>query len=88
MNPNLYKKNILDLQFQKYLVVASTAAIMIFTYILGVGIAIFTGQLKLNDYIIMAILFIFSASFIGTLLSFFFNALYHIKNIPSVIKTL
>ncbi len=33
------RKNILDLHFQKYLIIASTSAIVAFTYIIGVGIA-------------------------------------------------
>lgn len=39
------KKNILDLNFQKQLVIASTAVIVAFTYLIGVVIAIFARQI-------------------------------------------
>ena len=44
MNDEIKKKNILDLQFQKYLVVASTSVIVAFTYIIGMGIAFFQNK--------------------------------------------
>jgi len=43
------KKNILDLQFQKYLIIASTSVIIFFTYIIGVGITVLTKQINLNS---------------------------------------
>lgn len=50
MNDETKKKNILDLQFQKYLIVASTSVIIAFIYAIGVGIALFSKQIKLNDF--------------------------------------
>ncbi len=60
MNDETKRKNILDLQFQKYLVVASTSVIIAFTYIIGVGIAIFSKQIRLDDFSSMAALLVIS----------------------------
>ena len=49
MDEEIKKKNVLDLQFQKYLVIASTSVIIAFTYAIGVGIAVFTKQIILDD---------------------------------------
>ena len=43
------KKNILDLQYNKYLQYYNTAIIVLFTYFIGVGIAILTKQINFND---------------------------------------
>ncbi|MEK6855399.1 MAG: hypothetical protein AABX73_04210 [Nanoarchaeota archaeon] len=55
------KKNILDLQFQKYLIIASTSVILAFTYAIGVGIALFSKQIRLNNFNDMGALFVISA---------------------------
>lgn len=86
MNEEIKKKNILDLQFQKYLTTASTSLIIAFTYFIGVGIAILTKQIKLNDFIAMGVLFIISASVLGICSVLFFNAIFHLKNILQVLK--
>jgi hypothetical protein len=84
----LKKKNILDLQFQKYLTIASTSVIIAFTYFIGVGIAIFSKQIQLNSFISIGSLFVISAGVLGICSILFFNALFHLKNIPSVVKEL
>jgi len=43
------KKNILDLQYNKYLQYYNTSIIILFTYYVGVGIAFLTKQLNLGD---------------------------------------
>lgn len=88
MDEEIKRKNILDLHFQKYLILVSTSAILIFTYLIGVGIAIITKQIKLNDLIVMAILFIFSVAFIGGFSIIFLKSIYHLKNIPNILKDL
>jgi len=59
------KKNILDLQFQKYLVIASTSVIISFTYFVGIIIAILTKQIILNDFIRMGAVFVISVGIIS-----------------------
>ncbi len=88
MNDETKKKNILDLQFQKYLVVASTSVIIAFTYVIGVGIAIFSKQISLDDFNSMGAIFVISAGVLGICSTIFFNAIFHLKNIPLVLKNL
>jgi len=82
------KKNVLDLQFQKYLIIASTSIIISFTYFIGVGIALFTKQINLNDFVSMGAVFVISAGVLGVCSILFFNAVFHLKNIPRVVKEL
>ncbi|MFH1358378.1 MAG: hypothetical protein ABIH37_00655 [archaeon] len=86
MDDKIKKKNILDLQFQKYLIIASTSIIIAFTYFVGVGIAILTKQINLNDFIAVGVLIIISLGILGICSSLFFNAIFHLKNIPRIIK--
>ena len=86
MNKENIKKNILDLQFQKNLIIASTSVIIAFTYGIGVGIVIITQQIRFNDFVIMAIFFIISAAVLGTCMAFLLNSIFHIKNIPRILK--
>ncbi|MBS3099707.1 hypothetical protein J4463_00630 [Candidatus Pacearchaeota archaeon] len=86
MDDGVKKKNLLDLQFQKYLTLASTSIIIMFTYLVGVGIAILTKQVDLNDFIVMGILFVVSGGILGICSALFFKAIFHLKNIPEVIK--
>ncbi len=43
------KKNLLDLQYSKYLQYYNTTIIILFTYFIGVGIAFLTKQINFND---------------------------------------
>ncbi|MFH1425568.1 MAG: hypothetical protein ABIG28_02445 [archaeon] len=88
MGINIKKKNILDLQFQKYLVIASTSVIVAFTYFVGVGIAFFTNQIRFNDFVIVATLFFISIGVLGACALLFYNALFHLRNIPMAVKDL
>ncbi len=88
MDEETKKKNILDLQFQKYLVVASTSVIISFTYAIGVVIAIFSQQIKLDDFGSMGALFVMSAGILGVCSIIFFNAIFHLRNIPEVLRGL
>ena len=86
MNEDLKRKNILDLQFQKYLTIASTSIIISFTYFVGVGIAILTKQVNLSDFISVGVLMVISLGILGICSSLFFNAVFHLRNIPKVVK--
>ncbi len=82
------KKNILDLHFQKNLVITSTSIIIAFTYLIGVGIAILTKQLQFDNFISIIVLITISIAVLGISGFFFFKSYYHIKNILDVIKEL
>ncbi|MEK6881434.1 MAG: hypothetical protein AABY22_17560 [Nanoarchaeota archaeon] len=86
MDESLKRKNVLDLQFQKYLTISSTSIIIAFTYLIGVSIAFFTKQIKMNNFIDIGILFIISVLVLGICFTLFFNALFHLRNIPEVVK--
>jgi len=88
MEEELKKKNVLDLQFQKYLTIASTSVIIAFTYFIGISIAIFAKQIKLNDFVVIVALFAVSAAVLGVCARLFFNATFHLRNIPAVVKSL
>lgn len=88
MEENIKKKNVLDLYFQKYLSVATTSVIIAFTYFIGIGIAILTKQIKLDDFIVMGAVFVISAGVLGVCSILFFNAIFHLKNIPKIVKGL
>lgn len=86
MDEEIKKKNVLDLQFQKYLTTASTSIIIAFTYLVGVGIALLTKQINLGDFLIVGVLIVISMGILGICSALFFNAVFHIKNIPEVVK--
>ena len=88
MNEEIKKKNILDLQFQKYLVAASTSVIIAFTYAIGVSIAIFSRQIRLDDFISMGAIFVISVGVLGVCSIIFFNAIFHLKNILLIVRNL
>jgi len=88
MDDETKKKNILDLQFQKYLIIASTSVIIAFTYVIGASIAIISRQIKLNDFYNMGAIFIISIGVLGICFIIFSNARFHLKNILSTVKSL
>ena len=88
MDEEIKKKNVLDLQFQKYLTTASTSIIIAFTYLAGVGIALLTKQINLGDFLIVGVLIVISMGILGICSAFFFNAVFHIRNIPRVMKNI
>jgi hypothetical protein len=88
MDEETKRKNVLDLQFQKYLSIASTSIILSFTYFLGVGIALVTKQIVLDNFFTAGALFVISAGVLGICVSLFFNAVYHLRTIPKVVKDL
>jgi hypothetical protein len=88
MDEEIKKKNLLDLHFHKYLVIASTSVLIAFTYIIGIAIAFFTKQIKL-DNLTNTIVFINISLFVLCICSIvFINSLYHLQNIPKVVKRL
>ena len=83
----LMRKNILDLYFQKSLIVASTSVIVFFTYLVGLVLGFLTNQIKF-DTLIITVLFLFSAAILGSCAFFFFKALEQIRIIPQMLKTI
>ncbi len=82
------KKNLLDLHFQKYLVIASTSAIIGFTYSVGLVIALITRQINFKDLASWIILIVISVLFMAFISILFFHSKYHIQNILDIIKSI
>ena len=87
MRPDI-KKNLLDLSFQKQLVIASTAIILGFTYIVGFGVALVTNQIDLKSNVTLALLIIITILLYGILSIFFLKARKNMEFIVKDIKTL
>lgn len=59
------RKNLLDLEYQKYLQYHIATVIILFTYFIGVGIALLTKQIRTDDYNQFIILILLSSLVIG-----------------------
>jgi len=88
MENDQIRKNILDLNFQKYLVIASTSVVIGFTYILTVTIAFFTDQLNFNNFFYFLFVLFISFIVLAICIYYFSIALYHLGRIPKILKTL
>lgn len=86
-NENI-KKNLLDLNFQKYLVISSTSIIITFTYLIGFGIALMTGQINFDSLKNTLLILGFSTVLFGVCSFLFLNAYINIKNILKEIQNL
>jgi|GEM_PF-2596109 len=84
---NTIKKNILDLEFQKNLNIASTTIIIFFTYIIAVGVGFVTKQILFDNKSLVFLSF-FSAFIVGPSLIFFLKARRELKKIPKLIEML
>ncbi len=77
----------MDLNFQKHLVIASTTVVILFTYVIGVFIALITGAIKF-DYFYFGIFSGVSILLLGSCGFIFSRSYRKIKNIPEEIKSL
>ena len=79
------RKNVLDLYYQKYLILASTSIILAFSYFIGVGLAVVTNQIDLNNYLIVIYVIVISFIVWGFCFVCLYYALNHLRRIPKVI---
>lgn len=82
------KKNLLDLQYNKYLQYYNTSVILLFTYFIGVAIAFITKQVSVNNVrqlFLVSITTVLVTSFILLLMLHFKN---HQENILEEIRGL
>ena len=82
------KKNLLDLQYNKYLQYYNTSIIILFTYIIGVAIAFITKQINYKNMNEIGLVAIISIAVISMIVIFMLEMKDHIKNIPNEIKML
>lgn len=83
-----YRKNLLDLHYQRYLQYKIVTLIVMFAYFTAVILGFFTKQLKMTDKVDLIFVGIFSVIMIvlGYLFLNEFN--YHLKRIPKEMKKL
>ncbi len=81
------KKNILDLQFQKYLIKASTSVVIAFTYLVGVFLLLIAKDIDLKDPTVITLLIGVSIFVLAPCALFFYKSQFHIKNIISILKS-
>ncbi|MDO8741216.1 MAG: hypothetical protein Q7J54_06620 [Candidatus Woesearchaeota archaeon] len=82
------KKNLLDLQFNKYLQYYTTAIIILFTYLIGITIAFVTKQVdykSINQVMLVGIISISVISIVAILMLRFKS---HMSNIIKEVKKL
>jgi len=82
------RKNILDADLQKYLTIASTSAILGFTYFIGLTISILANQIDLKNYTQLTIVVILSSTILGIVIYYLINSISKIKRITKAIKKL
>lgn len=82
------KKNLLDLQYDKYLQYYNTSLIILFTYVIAVAIGFITKQINYQDIAQVATIGLISASVIITTLLLMLHFKDHMKNILEEVKKL
>tara|TARA_Y100000294_G_scaffold177972_1_gene206021 strand:+ start:2336 stop:2629 length:294 start_codon:yes stop_codon:yes gene_type:complete len=82
------KKNLLDINYSKYLQYFNTTIIISFTYIIGVSIAFITKQVNYRDPKQLFLVALISIGFLGIMVILLLKFKEHIDNIPKQIKKL
>ena len=82
------KKNLLDLEYNKYLQYYNTSIILLFTYLIGTSIAFITKQIDHADPKQLLLVSLIYIGFIGIVIIFMLNFKEHLNNIPKEINKL
>lgn len=82
------KKNLLDLQYNKYLQYYNTSIIILFTYFIGVGIAFITKQIDIGEPRQFLSLMVMSISIAVLIILSMLRFKNHQQNILDEIKSL
>lgn len=85
---NEINKNILDLEFQKQLIITSTTIAICFTYFIGLFFAIASSQINLDSIITKIGVTVISIGLLGFSVIILFRSILKIKTIPEEIKLL
>ena len=83
-----FRKNLLDLYYQKYVQYKVTTIIVMFTYFIGMLIAFLTKQLDITSSLDLIFAGIISVGVFGVCINFLIEFNYHLKKIPEEIKKL
>jgi len=82
------KKNLLDLNYNKYLQYYTTSIIILFTYFIGVILSFITKQIDYKNNSQIMLVEVISIAVISILVILLLNFKTHLKNIPNEIKKL
>ena len=82
------KKNLLDLHYTKYLQYFNTSIIVIFTYLIGLGIALLTKQIDYKNPAQLLLAAVITIMFLGAISILLIKFRGHLKSIPQEIKKL
>lgn len=82
------KKNLLDLQFNKYLQSYNTAIIVLFTFLVGLGIAFITKQIDYKSYNQMLSVTSITIAVVAVIILLMLQFKGHMSNIFQEIKKL
>jgi len=82
------EKNILDLEYQKNLTIATTALLLLCTYFIGVSIALITQQISLDNPTLLLSLFFLSLFFLFFSGRLFLSAQRRLRQIPFALRQL
>lgn len=88
MDKILLRKNILDAELHKNLIIASTSAIIIFTYIIGLTIAMLSKQINTNNLNQLITILSLTSILISIVLYFFIDSILKIKRVIKALKKL
>lgn len=84
----LIKKNLLDLDMQKYLQLTSTSVIIFFSYFIGVFIVIITNQVDFENPVVYRLFIIMTVFILGYTSVLFFLGFKKIQRISKAIKNM
>ena len=82
------RKNLLDLNYNKYLQYFNTCIILLFTYFIGLVIALFSKQINYENLWHLVLVFIFSLTFLGSILLLMKKFRLHLIKITKEIENL
>ncbi len=86
--PERVKKNLLDINYNKYLQYFNTTIIISFTYLIGIAIAFITKQINYKDPTQLFLVALISIGFLGIMVILLLDFKGHIDRIPKEIKKL
>lgn|SRR3989338_5405591 len=82
------ERTLLELHFNKHLQYQTNSLIAIFTFIIGIIIALATKEIKFSDYFQMAVVGFFAIIILTPSAYYFINSKKHLKRIPEEMKKL
>lgn len=86
--PDKVKKNLLDLQYNRYLQSYNTSIIVLFTFLIGIGVAFITKQVDYNSFNQMLSIATITIAVVAVIVLLMLQFKGHMSNILKEIKKL